>query len=320
MDQCITSALSDSYMEWYIKKELLENINTINSPIFLCSRKKPWRFDLSWAFNVRSNQISLRIILRRLDEDDEDDEVVVVSSEKSYLCYINHKKFVTYRKSLSSNEIWMYDIQKTNWNEYLRNEMLEIRFWLTTKLKDDGYCTLLSDLPSSTLYNNSDFSDVQLLVGDQSFHAHKAILANCSQVFATMFKIDMKESKNNVVEIDDLNAETIEGMLQFVYTRKVKKLNENIVLNLLMASDKYQIEDLKTLCENYLYQSINCDNCIKIINLADLYKIDSLKFLAKITIARNIKTISTSKDFIELGKTNYDLLLEIVRYSFDYNC
>ncbi|XP_014233149.1 TD and POZ domain-containing protein 4-like [Trichogramma pretiosum] len=319
MDQVIVTTLSASYMEWHIKKELIEKTDVITSPIFLCSRKKPWRFVLKWVLIWDNNDYitCLKIFLQRSNEDDVEDEV---NSKKSYLQYKNCQNCVTYRKSLSLNEITISDIQKSNLNKYLKNGIMEIRFWLVTKLKNDEYCTLLSVLPSSTLYNNSDFSDVQLSVGNQSFHAHKAILANCSQVFATMFNIDMKESKDNIVKINDLNAETVQSMLQFVYTRKVEQLNENIVINLLMASDKYQMEDLKIFCENYLYRSINCNNCIRIIELADLYKMDLLKFWAKSVIAQNIKTISTSEDFIELGKKNYDLLMEIVSYSFDCHC
>ncbi|XP_014232896.1 speckle-type POZ protein-like [Trichogramma pretiosum] len=313
MNQVVTS-LSHSYCEWHIQKEIINANGIIESPIFLCSRKKQWQFDLDWNYHSYSKNF-MRLKLKRINENDTEDKV---DNNKSYICVISKLNNEKEKRSLFENTYHEFsNICQENLGEYLCNGLLKIRFLIVTKLKNKR--GTLSDLPSSTLYNNSYFSDVQLFVGDKSYYAHKAILANCSQVFATMFKIDMKEKKDNIVKIDDLNAETVECMLQFVYTGKVNTLDDNVVFSLLMASDKYQMEHLKDFCKNYLYDSMNLDNCIEIAEFADRYKMDLLKFWAKNFIAVNIKQISKSKKFTELAKTNNDLLLEIVSYSFDYN-
>jgi speckle-type POZ protein len=53
----------------------------------------------------------------------------------------------------------------------------------------------------SMLFENKTFLDVILSVSGRELHAHKAILAARSPVFAAMFTHDMKEKRNNYMEI-----------------------------------------------------------------------------------------------------------------------
>ena len=46
----------------------------------------------------------------------------------------------------------------------------------------------------STLYENKQFTDVILVVGDQEFYCHRNILAISSPFFMAMFTHDMSES------------------------------------------------------------------------------------------------------------------------------
>ena len=75
-------------------------------------------------------------------------------------------------------------------------------------------------LVSRALYN-TEFSDITLKCEDKTFPCHKVILSARSDVFAAMFSHrDTKEDNTNEVEIEDLDAETLGHLLQFVYTDK----------------------------------------------------------------------------------------------------
>ena len=95
---------------------------------------------------------------------------------------------------------------------------------------------LSSDL--GKLLEEGLFSDIMLISGDHQFPVHKAILASRSPVFAGMFRhIEMEESKQGVVQIQDLEPEVLKEMLKFIYTGKVSQL-ETMADDLLSVADK----------------------------------------------------------------------------------
>lgn len=101
------------------------------------------------------------------------------------------------------------------------------------KVPEDNLSTDLGKLLEEGL-----FSDITLMVGDQRFPVHKALLASRSPVFAGMFRhIEMEESKQGVVQIKDLEPEVLKEMLKFIYTGKATQL-ETMADELLSAADK----------------------------------------------------------------------------------
>eukprot|EP00479_Gromia_sphaerica_P012226 TRINITY_DN6353_c0_g1_i1.p1 TRINITY_DN6353_c0_g1~~TRINITY_DN6353_c0_g1_i1.p1 ORF type:complete len:93 (-),score=12.91 TRINITY_DN6353_c0_g1_i1:233-511(-) len=61
-------------------------------------------------------------------------------------------------------------------------------------------------------------SDVELVCGESSLKVHKCILSCRSPVFKAMFEVNMQENEKNVVEIEDVNSQTLQAMLDFMYT------------------------------------------------------------------------------------------------------
>ncbi|GIY60099.1 TD and POZ domain-containing protein 3 [Caerostris extrusa] len=90
--------------------------------------------------------------------------------------------------------------------------------------------------------------DVTLQVGSEEFPAHKAILVARSPVFKAMFTRDMQETARNVVDISDLDADTVKRMLLYVYTDTLDHPEGDCVEKLYFAADKYEILCLKNKC------------------------------------------------------------------------
>ncbi|KAA3676300.1 speckle-type POZ protein [Paragonimus westermani] len=125
----------------------------------------------------------------------------------------------------------------------------------------------------------------------RQFEAHKAILAARSPVFAAMFEHSMEESRANRVEITDMEPETLAEVLHYIYTGQVFGLDK-LAHELLAAADKascsdlftavstvnlYQLERLKTMCEEALVESLTVENSCDILGLADMHNADQLK-------------------------------------------
>lgn len=135
-------------------------------------------------------------------------------------------------------------------------------------------CRLSADL--SSIFENQDFSDVIISAKGKEFHAHKAILAARSPMFKGMFSHDMRESKQNRVEVTDIEPDVLEEMLRFIYTGKSPNLDK-MAEDLISAANKYQLDRLKVMCEEALCSDLSIESAAHVLMLADMYNANQLK-------------------------------------------
>ena len=100
------------------------------------------------------------------------------------------------------------------------------------------------------IFNDSSNSDVTIECGGKKFNCHKAILCARSDVFNAMISHkNMIEAMTNTVTITDMEPDTVELLLRFLYTDKVGGSgNVDDIFKLFIAADKYNVRDLKTGC------------------------------------------------------------------------
>ncbi|XP_011863439.1 PREDICTED: speckle-type POZ protein-like isoform X2 [Vollenhovia emeryi] len=161
------------------------------------------------------------------------------------------------------------------------------------------------------LLENEKFCDVTLTVRGKEFQVHKAILVAQSPVFNVMFENEMKEKKTNQVDIDDMDPEVLKEMLRFIYTGKVTNL-EKMAGGLLAASDKYQLNTLKVLCQEALRKSLTIENAAEILILADLHSSDQLKVEA-INFINTYTDVIDTAGFKSMEKSYLHLIRDIYR-------
>ena len=93
----------------------------------------------------------------------------------------------------------------------------------------EGHSTeILSSI--NAFRKGSMLCDTILRVEDRDFPVHRVILAACSNYFEAMFTSGMSESCNEqkIIEIKGLSADTMEILLDFIYTEKVKVSVDNV--------------------------------------------------------------------------------------------
>lgn len=95
--------------------------------------------------------------------------------------------------------------------------------------------TLAGDF--ARLYNQSDFSDLQLIIESECFYAHRIVLAARSQYFRALLYGGMKESQetNQRIELKDCKISAFKILLQYIYTGKISLLNEKVILSLIIV-------------------------------------------------------------------------------------
>ena len=104
------------------------------------------------------------------------------------------------------------------------------------------------------------FSDIALKIDDEVIQAHKNILVIRSPVFLDLI---MKNPSIDELEITEIKYEVMKIVLFFMYTGKFPEFDSNTVCDVLIASNKYELFDLKSNCEENIIKSLKIDNVIK---------------------------------------------------------
>jgi hypothetical protein len=107
---------------------------------------------------------------------------------------------------------------------------------------------LIKDQLWATLKNQLNLADVEFVVKNKSFPAHKSILAARSQVFADEFEKKQPGRKGlQQIWIDDVEPSTVEHFLHFVYTGEpIGTLADEDLQEL---ADRYGLTTLTGLCK-----------------------------------------------------------------------
>ncbi|RWS16298.1 protein roadkill-like isoform X1 [Dinothrombium tinctorium] len=109
--------------------------------------------------------------------------------------------------------------------------------------------------------------DFTIFVDGHSIKCHKSVLISESDVFEAMFESDFKENRESCMRIDEFSYEAVHSMLKFMYCHEVDNIKD-LVFDLLLLSDKYNVKKLKILCENYISSKIKLDNFFRIYQMA----------------------------------------------------
>ena len=93
------------------------------------------------------------------------------------------------------------------------------------------------------LLEDPETADFILKTGGKSFHVHKAVLGARSSVFRTMFLSRMKEGVEGEAIITDVNEETLQEVLHYIYTGNLSGKDYGIY-SLCYAAHKYHLDTL----------------------------------------------------------------------------
>ncbi|CAM0880706.1 unnamed protein product [Alopecurus aequalis] len=118
------------------------------------------------------------------------------------------------------------------------------------------------DVPESDLHahlarllDTKEGADVEVNVCDETFSAHRCILAARSPAF----KAELSSSTTGAsIKIDGMGAPAFRALLRFIYTDVLPEMTEPAVARqLLAAADRYQVARLKLVCQDKLSRSLD---------------------------------------------------------------
>ncbi|CAH3148089.1 unnamed protein product, partial [Porites evermanni] len=118
-------------------------------------------------------------------------------------------------------------------------------------------------------------SDLVLKVADREFHVHRAVLILSSPVFEAMLSSNFKERSAKEIPLPGKDASELEQMLQGIYPDRDLRISKENCLALLKLSTEYQIDRLKTRCEEYLrcwcQEDLTVDEALEVIIVSQKY-------------------------------------------------
>lgn len=158
------------------------------------------------------------------------------------------------------------------------------------------------------------FSDVTIVAADGTeFKAHKVVLCARSEVFAAMFCTDCLETNTKRITIEDMNADIVEEMLNYMYTNQI--MANDMASDLFAAANKYALLDLQRMCESILMQAMEVNSAADIFVLADRHANEGPKTRALQFIAENINAVIKTDGWKRLRQMDRDLCIDILEKS-----
>jgi speckle-type POZ protein len=114
-------------------------------------------------------------------------------------------------------------------------------------------------------------ADVKIKVGGETFPAHRWVLEARSPVLkADLSLAPMADGTTAELRVDDMDAEVFKTLLRFMYTDSPSLLEAAPAAErLLVAADRYQVENLKIICEEALCQHIDISSVAATLVLAE---------------------------------------------------
>ncbi|KAK1355285.1 BTB/POZ and MATH domain-containing protein 3 [Heracleum sosnowskyi] len=166
-------------------------------------------------------------------------------------------------------------------------------------------------------------SDILFRVGEESFRAHKLILAARSPVFRAQFFGLVGNTKMDQVTLEDIEPSIFKAMLMFLYSDELPDIPEfsnstmdsasTVTLqHLLAAADRFGLDRLKQLCESKLCEEVSIDTVATTLSLADQHRCSQLKAVCLKFAAANLGVFMQSEGFKYLEENCQSLVSELL--------
>lgn len=161
------------------------------------------------------------------------------------------------------------------------------------------------------LWTSKENADFVISVGREDILVHSLVLGARSKVFAAMLTHGMTERDNRRVEVTDFEKDTMNSFMEFLYSGNVREMDFNLAIELLRASDKYEVSDLKSYCSRYLTSLLNDQNVCIVLLTADIFDAQELRTQAMNFLCENMSQegFATQRSIF---KTRPELLCDII--------
>ena len=164
-----------------------------------------------------------------------------------------------------------------------------------TRHRNEGYLQEYAEQSRKA----EQFNDVYIKAGNNSFPAHRLVLACYSRFFERLFQTPMKEQYEGTVNLDELDGEAVRLLIEYMYVGSIT-INQDNVFNLLATANFLQMDEVCQFCFDFLEVIISVENWLTILSTLRLFEKDSVLKRLHQFFSENFDNIATSENFKEL--------------------
>ena len=157
--------------------------------------------------------------------------------------------------------------------------------------------------------NDGMWSDILIVAEGREIHAHQCILTARSEYFKAVFAHGMKESQQHVVNVQESYL-TMLRVITFMYTDTLKEASDDVLLEDLIAADRFGLVRMKLLCEHMIY--VTPSNCLNTLAVSEMVHASTLKERSMRNVGRHLSRLHGSTPYKELMKQCPHLQHEIL--------
>ena len=175
--------------------------------------------------------------------------------------------------------------------------MLKVDKMTTTKVKlsTDQFIHSLDELRDRKL-----LCDIHLVAEDESFPAHRVVLAAASPYFQAMFTGGFKENQMNEIKLNGMSSQGLKCVLDAIYTAELLLSDEN-VRDVLPVASLLQLNEIVEHCGRFLTKNVSAQNCLSFLSVAEKYDLQEVVDQCNKFVLENFEAISELMDFKKLS-------------------
>mmetsp|Transcript_21662 Transcript_21662/g.39520 ORF Transcript_21662/g.39520 Transcript_21662/m.39520 type:complete len:232 (+) Transcript_21662:69-764(+) len=170
------------------------------------------------------------------------------------------------------------------------------------------------------LYMRGQFTDVSLICAEQTFGAHRCVLAARSQVFREGLEKQAPTAAGERQEVrlaEVANPEAVKFMLDFVYESDASvwedynPRTQEIIKDVLRLAQNFQLEGLTERAIFWLSKDINTGNVVERLAVCDEFNLNELreKILSQLTMNKiALAEVASSPEIMKYPKLMQALL------------
>uniref|UniRef100_A0A7N0RIH4 BTB/POZ and MATH domain-containing protein 4 n=1 Tax=Kalanchoe fedtschenkoi TaxID=63787 RepID=A0A7N0RIH4_KALFE len=178
------------------------------------------------------------------------------------------------------------------------------------------------------LLESKESADITINVGEETFRAHKLVLAARSPVLRSKLFEGLEKEKQELI-INDLDPKIFKAILHYIYrdaliedteeeddasdSSLIFSMPNSFIVKLLTAADDYGLDRLKLMCEARLCKDLSIPSVCSILTLADHCHATKLKAVCLRLAVENLAAVMQTEGFKQLKENNPMLQSELLK-------
>nr|XP_039265159.1 kelch-like protein diablo isoform X1 [Styela clava]XP_039265236.1 kelch-like protein diablo isoform X1 [Styela clava] len=146
------------------------------------------------------------------------------------------------------------------------------------------------------------YCDFTIKVGSEKFRVHKIILSTATDYFKLMFRHETVETLSGEVDIQGFSADTIEKVIEYMYTSKFPIDETSDIASYMQSSHMFQLGKLCGVVTEYLEKNLGPKSYFITINISKLYDLKQLEAKCDKIASNNFTKIAELDEFKEIDE------------------